>query len=88
MSDLLNDIWNEIKPAYIEISLVIAVFNVLVSSQEMVALSNMLSNSQISLWGFLIRFVFQFILVPALPSIVIGWTIHKIRGSRKKRRSR
>ena len=34
LGDFLDDIWNEIKAAYIEIASVIAVLDVLVSSQD------------------------------------------------------
>jgi len=88
MRDLLEKIWKEIKPAYIEIASVITLIDALVSSQEMVDLSNMLHKEQITIWWFLIIFNFQFILVPALPSIIIGWVIHKIRNGLKKKRGR
>ncbi len=79
MSDFLKKLWKEIKQAYIEITAITALIDALVNAQAMVELSNRQYNGEIGIEWFLILFTVQFIIIPAILSIIPGIVIHWIR---------
>jgi hypothetical protein len=75
----LSDIINSIKEAFAEIMLVIGLLDLLVNLQSIINLSNLYSSGQININEYLVRFIFQMVIIPAIPSVLIGLLIHWIR---------
>jgi hypothetical protein len=61
-----------------EIIIVYAVIGSLQALRSLVDLNNMYSTGLITIDEYLIRIVLQFLIVPAMPAVVIGIIIHLI----------
>jgi hypothetical protein len=82
----LSDLLKSIKEAYAEIAAVIGIIDFFAYAQSIIDLSNLFDSGQITMIEYLIRFVFQFIIIPAIPSILIGLILHWIKKQLRKRR--
>ncbi len=69
----------EIEDALAEIVATFVVIDALQALASYVSLANKYSQGQIAPEVFLFEIVWNFLIAPAIPSIVIGWIWHRLR---------
>jgi hypothetical protein len=73
------DILAEIRGAYAEITAVFAAIDAVQALADYVHLSNQYSGGQFGPDIFLLTIIFDFFILPLLPSILVGLFLHLIR---------
>ena len=75
----IDELLETITDALAEILTVWGIFDVLIGLQSLVDLSNSFYAGEISNEMYLIQMVFMFVIVPSIPSIILGIFIHWLR---------
>jgi len=78
----LSETLNEIREAYKEIIALFALFesiNGLANTQSLIDLGKSFDSGQLNIYVYLALVTFQWVILPALPSIIIGIIINKKR---------